>query len=116
LNGFRQVAGLWGTCDRSNEAIATARQSLDKPGVISCISQDIPQPVHCFVQIVIEIHVGICRPEFVAQLIAADQFSSVVQQDEQNPKRLLLQPDLYASPAQFSQLPVGLKNAEAQHA
>jgi hypothetical protein len=61
----------------------------------------------------VEIDEGVVWPKLLAQLVSSNQLTGVVQQNEKNLERLLLEPDTYPVPAQFRQVTINFKDTEA---
>jgi hypothetical protein len=61
---------------------------------------------------VVEIHEGICGPKLLPQRGAGNGLSRLFQQHGQHLKRLLLQFDLAALPAQFSGVKINLDQSK----
>ena len=64
---------------RSNEAIAAPRHRFDEPGIFRRISERRPQLPHGRVQGVVEFHEGLVRPKLLANLVARDNLTRLIQ-------------------------------------
>jgi hypothetical protein len=94
------------------EPVATARHSLYKRGILSGISQGIAQAPDRGIQAVVEVDIGIGRPEAVAQFLPSNDLAGAVQKFGEYLKRLLLQLDLGPIPAELSCVQIEFKNSE----
>jgi hypothetical protein len=95
-----------------NESISPPRERLDVARTGRRISQGFPQLVHGRIQAVIEIHEGVSGPQFLAHLLASDQVTAALQQEDEHLKRLFLEPKLRAVLAKLSGRVVELKHSE----
>src|ERR1700752_64791 len=94
------------------EPVSTACDSLYKRWILGGITQGIAQTPDGSIQAMVEIHIGIGRPEAVAQFLPGDDLARTVQQLCEYLKRLLLQLDLGPITAELSSAQIELKNSE----
>ena len=99
-----------------NESVTVARQGLDKARILRRIVQRFAQPFHRDVDTVLKITIGFAGPEFGLQLLPCYDLAGLLQEHGENPKRLFLQLDLDAAPAQFTGTQVEFENTETQFA
>ena len=85
-----------------DEAIALLRDGFDVERLVGRITQGLAELHDRSIQTVVEIDEGVGRPEMLAQLLARDHLPGVLQQQEQNARRLFAQLDDRAIAAQFS--------------
>jgi hypothetical protein len=94
------------------ETVSTARHSLYKRGILGGISQGVPEAPDGGIQAVVEVDIGIGRPEAVAQFFPGDDLARTVQQFGEYLKRLLLQLDLGPTAAELTRAQIEFKNSE----
>ena len=91
---------------RRNEAIALARNRLDKPRIVCRIPQGQPDLLDGRVETLIKFDESIRRPKRFLQILAAHQLTRAADQQYENLKRLVLQLDSWSclrnSPAEES--------------
>src|ERR1700730_2041249 len=97
--GFLQAACCGAILHRCYEAISAPRKGLDIARTGGRIAQDLAQFINGGVQAVVEIHEGIGGPELLAQLFARDDISGALKQQGEYLERLLLQAELFSTPA-----------------
>jgi hypothetical protein len=88
--------------DGSDKAITLFRDGFDVERLLGRATQGLAELHDSRIQAVIEVDEGIGRPEMLAQLLARDHLPGVLQQQEQNARRLFPQLDESAIAAQFS--------------
>ena len=69
---------------------------LDVSGIVSVVIQRFSELANRHPEAAVEVNEGIARPEAVAKFLAADDLSGSLEEHEEEPIRLLLQP--YGSP------------------
>src|SRR5262249_3841049 len=84
-----RLCGLVGL-DRRDETITPLGDGFDKARFIRRIPQALPQPRYGAIQAVIEIDIGVSRPQFLAELLASYDLSRALQQAKQNTAGLIL--------------------------
>jgi hypothetical protein len=82
--------------DLRQKAVATAGNGFDKAGTFGGVAQSLSDFIDHFVEPVIEIHKGICGPEFLLKLLATYDFTGALKQHRQNLEGLLLKPNAYS--------------------
>src|SRR5208337_1301622 len=92
-----------------HEAIAAARQGLDKARVLHRVTQRLAQSANRVIQAVFKITEGSPRPEDAVHLLARHHITGAREEHHQNPQRLFLQVDLFVSGPQFSCVSIELK-------
>src|SRR5207249_11786682 len=85
-----------------HEAIALARQSLDKSWIFGRVFQRLAQLLDGLVQTLIEVAEGVVRPERPLQFLPRDQLPRAPQQQRENFERLILERYFPAALAQLS--------------
>jgi len=80
--------------------------------MIRRVTQRLPQPVHRFIQAVVEVHKRVGRPELLLELLAADEPTGMLQQNREYLKGLVLQDEPVTVALEFPALQVELKLAE----
>jgi hypothetical protein len=78
---------------RRDEAVTAAGNRFDETRTSSRVSQRVTYLIDAVVEAVVEINEGVSRPEFLAEVLAADHLAGVFQQRSENLERLLLQTD-----------------------
>ena len=84
-----------------------------KRGLSAEIAQRVSNLADCLVEAVIEVY-GRLWPRFAAQLLPCHQFSRVFQQDSQQSKGLLLQPEALAVPRKLAGSKISVEHAKSQ--
>jgi hypothetical protein len=79
--------------DRGDKPITAARQGLNETRILGAIAKRFPQLTNGAADGVIEIDVGVFRPEFSPNLFAIHNISSTMEQQGKNLKWLLLDSD-----------------------
>lgn len=100
--------------DGSDETVAAPVQSLDVTWAFCGITQGQSQFAHGFVETAIEVDKCVRGPEPLTKFLPRDQFPGALQQQGQDVKWLLFQPDSHPVLAQFSGAEIHVKNAKAQ--
>src|SRR6266478_3733118 len=101
--------------DRSNESVATPRQSLNEAGTIGRIAQNFAQPHYGIVHSMIKIHKGVARPKACAQFIPGNSLTRLFKKDGQNLKGLFGQFEAQTMLAQFERFEVNLEGTTADY-
>src|SRR4029077_18147885 len=92
----RRCEGLGtGLVHRSDEAIAAARESLHKRGIVGFVSQCESNLGNRCIESVVKIDEGVFGPDLLTQFFPSDQVARVCQQDRADLKRLALQRYFY---------------------
>jgi hypothetical protein len=91
--GLGQGCGSHGPVHFSDKAIASASDRLDITRFVCRVLQGIPQPPDRRVDAVIELDDHVAGPESVLNFLAQYDLTLTFQQNEEDLKRLLLQPD-----------------------
>jgi hypothetical protein len=86
-------------CD---EPITPPRQSLNEFRLLRRVIQRLAQPIDGVVEPVIKIHERIIRPQLIPKLFSGDYFARTFDQQSQDLKWLVLQPDSSPVLEQFS--------------
>ena len=101
---------------RSQEAVASAGQRLDEPGVGGGVSDGLPQAVHRGVEAVVEIHVGVGAPQGLTQLLAGNHLPGAGEEDAQDFEGTPAERHPLAGLAQVARGQVCLERPEASYA
>ena len=99
---------------RGDEPVTPAREGLDVAGGLGRVAQGLPQLPHGRVEAVVEVNERIRGPELVPQLFSAHHLARALQEQGQQSKRLILEPDLDSLPAQLAGPKIDLKGPEAE--
>ena len=86
---------------RGDEPVTPPREGLDVTGGLGRVAQGLPQLPHRRVEAVVEVDERVRRPELVPQLLSGHHLARALQEQDQQAKRLILQPDLQSLPAQL---------------
>jgi hypothetical protein len=88
-----------GTCnrDRCDKSIAATGHGFNKVGAIRGISQSFADLVNRHAQALVELNVGVFRPEMRLYLFPRDNCSSPLNKQSQQTQWLILQPHLVAA-------------------
>src|SRR5579862_5342344 len=100
---------------RSNPAVASALYSFDEYRVIGGVAEGVPQTIDGAADAVVEVDKYALWPQSPAELVTAEHFVGMVEQETESPKREILNPDLSAALAEFARRHVGLEDAEANY-
>ncbi|MGB7590352.1 MAG: hypothetical protein WCD04_18060 [Terriglobia bacterium] len=95
-----------------HEAVAVARQGLDKARVLRRVIQRLAQSANRVIQAVFMITERLPRPEDAVYLLARHYVIGALEEHHQNLQRLFLQVDLFVSGPQFSCVSIELKVSE----
>jgi hypothetical protein len=98
-----------------DEAVATARESLDVPRLFGGVAESLADAVHCGIQPMLKITEGLGRPQLVLQFFSGDQFARPAQQGGQHLVGLSGQTYAYAVPSQFLTSQVYLERTKAKN-
>jgi hypothetical protein len=71
-------------------------------GTLGRVFQRVTELLDGRVEAVVEVHEGVTRPELLPQLLTRDQLTRPLQQQSQDPERLLLERDLAPVAAQLA--------------
>ena len=99
LRGFQHsgfMSGIYPAYFRNKEPIPSLWNCFNVSGIVSVITQRLPQLANRHAEAAVKIDKRISRPEAAAKFLSADYFSRIFQQRDKEPTGLLLQPD--ASP------------------
>src|SRR5262249_39948928 len=96
-----------------NKAVTALGESFNEARAVGGVAEGFSQLVDGLVQAVIEIDEGVGGPEFVAQLLAGNDFTGMFQKHDQDLEGLFLEPDLRAMLTQFTGPQIDLKRAKA---
>src|SRR5207253_4062829 len=105
----------WRTFHRADETVAATRQGLNKPWIVSIVSQREADLGNGCIQRLLKINKGIFRPDFLAQLFPSHQLARAFQQQGTDLKRLALQGHLDPILVQFPGLKVRFKDSETNN-
>ena len=87
-------------------------KGLDEAGGLSGVVERVPQPAHRGIEALLEVDESIGRPQPLPQLVARHHLAGMLQEQEENLKRLLLEADPGALPPQLSGPNVHIEHAE----
>ena len=99
--------------DIGEKPVSPSSDGLDEAGALRGIAQRVPELADRLVEAVIEVD-GRPRPQQAVQLLPRDQLPRPLEQDDQEPEGLLLQPK---APALLQELPgsgIGLEHPEPE--
>jgi hypothetical protein len=99
----------------TDEAITPARKSLDKPGIVSFVSQGESDLGNGCIERVVKIDKSVFGPDSAAKFLSRDQGSGPFQQDGTDLKGLALQGHLHPILAQFRSLQIRFKDPETNN-
>lgn len=102
--------------DRSDEAVAVTRNCLDESRVIGIVIDSGAKFLEDHIKAAVEVDEGAFRPKMSSQFLAADNFSRVFKQDEQDAEGLVLDLDAHAIAGQSLLGDVRFKEAESEAA
>jgi hypothetical protein len=77
-----------------DETVSATRQSFNEPRLIRRIAQHFPEPIHRFIQAVVEVHKRVGRPQRPLEFFAGDQLTGALQQSHEHLEGLILQDEL----------------------
>jgi hypothetical protein len=97
---------------RNEEPIPSLWNCLNVSGIFGVIVQRLPQFANRYSKAAVKIHECIARPEAASEFLPADDLSGVFEQRDEEPMRLLLQPDASPVLQEFPRGGVYLKRAE----
>src|SRR6185295_3990311 len=86
---------------RPDEAIAVTWQCFDEMRALGVVIQRRPQPLHSVVEALLEVHKSVGWPELLLQFFPGDRLARVLEEHDENPHWLALQPNLHAFFAEF---------------
>src|SRR5437762_1952195 len=98
--------------NRRYEPVAATRERLNKPGALSVIAECLSQLTDGTVDRIIEINVGVPRPQPLLNIFPGDDLTRAFNKHAENLKRLLLQLESDAVLSKFSRPCVQLKDTE----
>jgi hypothetical protein len=81
--------------------------------MFGCIAQRLAELSYSVVESVLEVHKGICGPEFLAEFVARDHFTGLLEERQEDVEGVFSQPDPARAIAQFPGSSVQLEVAEA---
>jgi len=97
----------------SDEAVTAASYRLNKTRILRRIAQRLTDFIDRFVESVVEVHDSVGGPKFRLEFLTRYHLAHALEQHRQDLKRLLLQFDLQAFPAQFARSKINLESPEA---
>lgn len=98
--------------NRGNKAISALGQGLNKTWFLGVVPQGCAEFVDGFVETTLEIDKGVLWPQLSAELVSRHDFARAPQEQHQHLKRLFLEIDLGALPAQLSGSSVKLEETK----
>ena len=98
--------------DGRDESITAARQRLNETRVLGAIAERFPQLANRATDGVVEIDLGVFRPELFPNFFPVHHIASAMKQESENLKRLLLDSDPDAVLAQLAHALIYFKSAE----
>src|SRR5580704_8024742 len=102
--------------NRRQETIPLARHSLDKDWAFCGITKDLAKLVHRGLQVCVEVHECVRRPQSATQFLASGDPASTLKQKNEELEWLLLQLDAGALLAELVRGKIDLEHAELQTA
>src|SRR5438552_18538482 len=109
------LQGLRDPVHGCNESVAATRQRLHEPWALGRIVQGSTELVDCCVEANVEFDKRAGGPNRLAQVLTRHHFAGVLQEQGQDPKGLLLQPDLDPALAQLACVKINLEHSEPHH-
>ena len=109
------LQGLRDPVHGCNEPVAATRQRLHEPWALGRIVQGSTELVDCCVEANVEFDKRAGGPNRLAQVLTRHHFAGVLQEQGQDPKGLLLQPDLDPALAQLACVKINLEHSEPHH-
>jgi hypothetical protein len=100
--------------DRRNEAVAAARDGFNEAGVFGGFAQCLPKSLYGGVEVVVEFHKRIRRPQPVAEFFSRYNAAGSLQKKSERLKRFLLQLDQLALSSQLASPKMNLEESEAR--
>ncbi len=113
--GWRRRRGAKdrGGLHRHQEPVAPMRYGLDEPGIISVVSERLPQPIDCLIDAAFEIHDRVVGPEPPLKFFPGQDLAWVLDECKQGLKGLFLKLDPYALLTEFARRQIYLEDSEA---
>jgi hypothetical protein len=97
----------------ADEPVAAARHRLDELRLVGVVAERRAQPLHGGIQAVLEIHEGAGRPQPLANAVAGDHVSGLLEQQLQDLEGLVLQARAPVRRAQLAGVDVEFERAES---
>jgi hypothetical protein len=101
--------------DRSDKAIPTLSEGLNEDGCFRRFTQRLAQSLDGYIQTMIEVDEGVCRPELTAQFLPANHLAGPFKQCRQHLKWLFLELYPLSPLVQFPGMEIDLEGTETNN-